>query len=32
MTDIQAGTPYKERLVQGAYLGSNGIAEIVGTP
>jgi len=32
MADLQAGTPYGQCLVQGAYLGSNGMAGIVGTP
>jgi hypothetical protein len=32
MADIQAGTPYGDCLVQGAYLGSNGMAGVVGTP
>jgi len=32
MADPQTGTPYGEGPVQRAYLGSNGMAEIVGTP
>ena len=31
-TDIQGDTPYGECSVQGAYLGSNGMAGVVGTP
>lgn len=30
--DLQAGTQYGQCVVQGAYLGSNGMAGIVGTP
>jgi len=32
MSDLQTETPYGECLVQGAYLGSNGMAGIAGTP
>lgn len=32
MADLQAGIPYGGCLVQGACLGSNGMAGIVGTP
>ena len=32
MGDLQAGTSYGECLVQGVFLGSNGMAGMVGTP
>ena len=32
MVDLQTGTTYGECLVEGAYLGSNGMAGTVSTP
>ncbi|KAN0128261.1 Fungal specific transcription factor domain containing protein [Lactarius tabidus] len=32
MADLHTGTPYGDCLVRGAYLGSNGMAGVVGTP